>query len=172
MRREGFRIIFQNEIWGGNTSTKRIPQPSRTWELISLDMGWNKVRTGVVFSLCKEGPSLSFGVAHLSAPRRVTGPVHSVNRVVAHCSCQADFTGWMLMEPTTWFYVQVLNTDPPEPGCLPSTGGEKGTSYWWQKGKESALVYSGMSDSRWRGVGLQRELCWNYPNVCFVGSFR
>lgn len=53
------RIISENEIWGGSVPTEGLSVPE---ESISPEADWNKIRITFVFRLCKEGPSVSFGV--------------------------------------------------------------------------------------------------------------
>lgn len=152
---------IQDLLCGGNTSTKRIPQPSRTWEWISLDMGWHNIRTGVVFSLCKEGPCPSLHVAHLSAPGKVTDPValHRVlwtgwQNTVAARQTSLDECSWSPLPGSVCkFLTQILLSQ----AAFPGQEGKKESVTESEKQKESAWVYSGLSGSR-RGVGLEGAL--------------
>lgn len=56
------RIIFQNETWAGNN-----PQTK------SLKIGWDEIRSGFLFSLCREGPSLPFSRVDGSVPQTQAG---------------------------------------------------------------------------------------------------
>lgn len=72
----GPRIISENEIWGGSTPTKRVSRSTMTEESMSLEGDRDKVRADFVFSLCKEGPSISFSVVNAGVPQTDMGTVY------------------------------------------------------------------------------------------------